>query len=136
MLLKDIKELLGCECLAGEKLLDRDITYCFGADLMSDVLRYARVGCLLLTGITNNQVLQVAEILDLQGIIFVRGKKPDSNVISQAEERNLPMLATGNLMFDTCGILYSKGLRGGKSLLGKTNEHEESIQTVVQDKRR
>ena len=136
MLLKEIKEILGCECLAGEEYLDREITYCFGADLMSDVLRYARVGCLLLTGITNNQVLQVAEILDLQGVIFVRGKKPDSSVIQQAGERKLPLLSTENLMFDTCGILFNKGLRGGKRLQDNKDEHEENLHSDVQDKRR
>ena len=70
MLLKEIKELI-----------------CFGADLMSDVLRFARTGSLLLTGLTNNQVLQVSEILDLKGIIFVRGKLPDSGLIEEAERR-------------------------------------------------
>jgi predicted transcriptional regulator len=131
MLLKNIKELLDCRSLTSEDLLLKNIEYCFGADLMSDVLRFARIGSLLLTGITNNQVLQVAEIMDLKGIIFVRGKEPEKNIVEEAERRKLPLLLTENLMFDSCGILYSKGLRGGKALHGEKNESGNSIQPVI-----
>ncbi|MDD1679409.1 MAG: hypothetical protein LUO93_09555, partial [Methanomicrobiales archaeon] len=77
MLLSNIKLLLDCSSLTSENLLDKEVEFCFGADLMSDVLRFARIGSLLLTGITNKQVLQVSEIMDLKGVIFVRGKEPE-----------------------------------------------------------
>ncbi len=131
MLLKEIKNLLECRSLTSENLLEREIEYCFGADLMSDVLRFARIGTLLLTGITNNQVLQVAEILDLRGIIFVRGKEPEKSIIEEAGKRKLPLLTTDKLLFDTCGILYSKGLRGGKTLLEEKNESGSSLHPIV-----
>jgi predicted transcriptional regulator len=131
MLIKEIKELLDCRSLTSEDLLLRNIEYCFGADLMSDVLRFARIGSLLLTGITNNQVLQVAEIMDLKGIVFVRGKEPEKSIVEEAEKRKLPLLLTENLMFDSCGILYSKGLRGGKTLLDEKNESGNSFQPVI-----
>jgi predicted transcriptional regulator len=131
MLLNEIKNLLDCQSLTSENLMDREVTYCFGADLMSDVLRFARIGSLLLTGITNNQVLQVAEIMDLKGIIFVRGKKPEKGIITEAEKRKLPLMTTDKLMFDTCGILYSNGLRGGKTLLEEKNEQGNSLHTVI-----
>lgn len=131
MILSNIKKLLECRSLTDESLLERDIVYCFGADLMSDVLRFARIGSLLLTGITNNQVLQVAEIMDLKGIIFVRGKEPDKIIVTEAEKRKLPLLTTNKLMFDTCGILFSKGLRGGKTLLEEKNESGNSLHPVI-----
>ena len=131
MLLKDIKNLLECRSLTSENLLEREIEFCFGADLMSDVLRFARIGTLLLTGITNNQVLQVAEILDLRGIIFVRGKEPEKSIIEEAGKRKLPLLTTDKLLFDTCGILYSNGLRGGKTLLEEKNESGSSLHPVI-----
>jgi predicted transcriptional regulator len=131
MLLTEIKKILGCTSLTSEDLLEREIQYCFGADLMSDVLRFARTGSLLLTGLTNNQVLQVSEILDLKGIIFVRGKEPEKSIIEEAEKRKLPLLTTNKLMFDTCGILYSKGLRGGKTLLEEKNEPGNNLHSVI-----
>ena len=131
MLLKDIKDILSCKSLTSEELLDIDIKYCFGADLMSDVLRFCKTGSLLLTGLTNAQVIHVSDIMDLKGIIFVRGKEPDSNVIAQAEKKRLPLLTTTDLLFDTCGILYEKGLRGGKTRLKDKNESRNSLQSIV-----
>jgi predicted transcriptional regulator len=131
MLLQNIKLLLDCTSLTSEGLLDKEIEYCFGADLMSDVLRFARIGSMLLTGLTNNQVLQVAEIMDLKGIIFVRGKEPDTSIVEEAEKRKLPLLKTNRLMFDSCGILYTNGLRGGKTLLEEKNEPGNNLHTVI-----
>jgi len=131
MLLSEIRNILGCTNLTSENLLVREIKYCFGADLMSDVLRFARTGSLLLTGLTNNQVLQVSEILDFKGIIFVRGKEPEKRIIEEADNRKLPLLTTDKLMFDSCGILYSNGLRGGKTLLEEKNEPGNNLHTVV-----
>jgi predicted transcriptional regulator len=131
MLLSEIKKILGCTSLTSEDLLNREIEYCFGADLMSDVLRFARTGSLLLTGLTNNQVLQVSEILDLKGIIFVRGKEPEKSIIEEADKRKLPLLTTDKLMFDSCGILYSNGLRGGKTLLEEKNESGNNLHPII-----
>ncbi len=131
MLLKDIQELLNCKVLTKNVFDNEDIKYCFAADLMSDVLRYARTGSLLLTGLTNMQVLQVAEILDLKGILFVRGKIPEKELIQQAEARRLPLLATGGLLFDSCGLLYEHGLVGGKSRLEDKNETGNAVQSVI-----
>lgn len=122
MNLKEIKTTLQGKSLTDEKLLDREIKHCFAADLMSDVLRYARIGSLLLTGLTNNQVLQVAQLMDLRGIVFVRGKIPPQEVIDEASEMGLPLLTTNHLMFDSCGRLYAHGLRGGRALSVKANE--------------
>ncbi len=131
MLLSKIVELLNCKVLTQDENLLEDIQYCFAADLMSDVLRYARTGSLLLTGLTNNQVLQVAEILDLKGIIFVRGKVPDIDTIKQAKLRKLPLLSTDNLMFNSCGILFRNNLKGGKSRLKDTNDAGSVLHPVV-----
>jgi predicted transcriptional regulator len=131
MLLSEIKKLLNCNYFSSEDLLKKDIKYCFAADLMSDVLKYARTGSLLMTGLTSNQILQVAEILDLSGIVFVRGKIPDKDIISVAEARKIPLLSTKLLLFDSCGILYKHGLHGGKSSLIENDESKSSIKPII-----
>jgi len=63
------------DVLYGEELLDSiDIEYAYGADLMSDVLAFARPGSLLLTGLTNIQIIRTAQMLDIPAVVFVRGK--------------------------------------------------------------
>ena len=113
MTLQEIKEILKCDVLCGEEVLDSlQIEKAFAADLLSDVLAYAKEGTLLLTGITNQQVVRTVEMLELRGIIFVRGKKPDAETITLARSKNIPMLTTRYLMFETCGRLYQRGLTG------------------------
>ncbi len=114
MTVGEIKELLNCEVITGEDLLDTEVRTACGSDMMSDVLAFAKTSCALLTGLCNPQVIRTADMMDIVCIIFVRGKKPDEAMIEMAKENNLPILSTGHRMFSACGLLYESGLRGGK----------------------
>jgi predicted transcriptional regulator len=81
-----------------------------GADLMSDVLAFAQAGSLLMTGLTNPQVVRTAEMAGIVAIVFVRGKIPPPETIALAEEKDIPLLASKYTMFGTCGRLYKAGL--------------------------
>jgi len=91
MTLREIKELLDADILVGESQLDREVKTAFGADLMSDVLAFAKPGSLLITGLTNPQVVRTADVLDIAAIIMVRGKKPAPEAIRLAEEMGIPI---------------------------------------------
>ncbi|MEA3407771.1 MAG: hypothetical protein U9R48_06800 [Chloroflexota bacterium] len=43
------------------------------ADLMSDVLAISHTDALLLTGLTNPQVVRTSEMADIKAVVFVRG---------------------------------------------------------------
>jgi len=77
---------------------------------MSDVLAFSQPGALLLTGLVNAQTIHTAFIAEIKAIVFVRGKKPDNEVIALAKEKKIPLLGTPFSMFEACGILYKKGL--------------------------
>ena len=112
MKLSEIRKILDAEVLCCEELLDREISYACSADLMSDVLAFAREDSLLLTGLTNLQVIRTAEMSDSVAIIFVRGKKPALEVIELAKQSKLPLLTTPYLMYESCCLLYINGLSG------------------------
>lgn len=112
MTLKEIKDRLKADVLCGEEFLDREVSYAFGSDLMSDVLAYVKGKTLLLTGLTNPQVIRTAEMADVVAILFVRGKIPEQDVIDLAIENSMAILTTKYTLFTTSGILYSYGLRG------------------------
>lgn len=112
MKLKEIVELLNCEIITGEKHLEQVVSYAFGSDLMSDVLAYTEEDTVLLTGLCNNQVIRTAEMLDLNAVIFVRGKKPDAEVIQLAREGDMFLACTNLSMYSASGVLYSHGLEG------------------------
>ncbi|HHW43477.1 MAG TPA: transcriptional regulator [Desulfotomaculum sp.] len=111
MRLKKIRELLGADVLWGEDRLELEVTGGFGCDLISDSLCFARPDCLLLTGLTNIQIIRIAEMIEARAIVFVRGKVPGEEIIAQAREKGIPLLKTPMFMFEACGILYQAGLR-------------------------
>jgi predicted transcriptional regulator len=112
MKLKDITRILDAKVITGADLLQQDVTMACGSDLMSDVLSFVKSGSLLLTGLTNPQVVRTAEMADLTAVCFVRGKKPDQETIKMAESQNIPLLTTPLPMFESCGRLYKEGLPG------------------------
>ena len=112
MKLSEVRDILDAEIIVGEDCLDLEVRTAFGADLMSDVLAFAKAGSLLLTGLTNTQVIRTANVLDIAAIILVRGKKPSSETITLASELKIPILATKYILFETAGRLYMKGIVG------------------------
>ena len=114
MTILEVKETLGARVLSGEEWLDKEVHTACGSDMMSDVLAFVKDQAVLLTGLCNPQVIRTAEMMDIVCIVFVRDKKPDEEMIRLANEREIPLLATGHRMFSACGMLYEKGLRGGK----------------------
>ena len=112
MKLRDVREILDAEVVFGEEILDMEITTAFACDLMSDVLAFAKAGSMLLTGLTNPQVVRTAHVLDIAAIIIVRGKKPSTETIALAKELKIPIMMTKYILFETAGRLYSKGIVG------------------------
>ena len=112
MTLHEIRKLLDAEVLIGEDQLDMEVKTAFVADLMSDVLAFATAGSLLITGLTNPQVVRTADVLDIAAIIMGRGKMPSHETFQLAEEVNIPILTTKYILFEIAGRLYAKGIRG------------------------
>ena len=112
MTLEEVKEILRAEVITGSSSLQTEVKMGCGCDLMSDVLAFVKSESLLLTGLTNMQVVRTAEMADIAAICFVRGKKPDGEVIKLADSKGLPLLTTELPMFESCGQLYKHGLIG------------------------
>lgn len=111
MTLRDILTLLEAEVLTPNSDLDKEIPCAFASDLISDILMCTKEPTLLLTGLTNTQVIRLSDMIDLLGIVFVRGKVPPQELIEMAEERNLVLLSTKLTMYRSSGILFNTGLR-------------------------
>jgi predicted transcriptional regulator len=123
LLLREVQKILDAEVLVGADKLDMDVHTAFAADLMSDVLAFADSGCLLLTGLTNPQVIRTADVLDIAAIILVRGKRPPPETIRAAAEKKIPLLSTKYIMFESAGRLYAKGIVGSTQKVGGDRVH-------------
>jgi predicted transcriptional regulator len=111
MTLGEVKSALGAKILTGEDDMNITIDKAYCADLMSDVLAFSITNSLLITGLTNNQVIRSAEMADIRAIVFVQSKRPDTETIALADAKKIPLLVTDRTMFEVCGKLYEKGLR-------------------------
>ncbi len=112
MTLREVQEILDAEVYVGKDQLGMEVHTAFGADLMSDVLAFAQAGSLLLTGLTNPQIVRTSDVLDIAAIIIVRGKRPLPETVRLAEEMKIPILGTRYILFETAGRLYAKGIVG------------------------
>lgn len=119
--LAQIKDWLDAEVLTGSEAMEQKVSMAHSADLMSDVLAFSQSDSILLTGLTNPQVVRTAEVAGILGVVFVRGKRPAQVVVELAEEYGLPLLVSNLSMFDAVGLLFARGLRGW-SLVGPLDE--------------
>ena len=113
MKLAEVKDILHCEVLSGEDGISMEIETVVASDGMSEILAFARPGAMMITGLTNIQSVRTADIANVRAIIYIRGKRPAENAIRLAQEHRIPVLATDLGMFDVCGILRTRGLKGG-----------------------
>ncbi len=110
MKLREILQIVDGKVITKGADLDLEVQMGCGADLMSDVLAFTHDGTLLLSGLTNPQVVRTAEMAGIVAILFVRGKIPPPETIALAEEKGIPLLASKYTMFETCGRIHAAGL--------------------------
>lgn len=115
MKLSDVQSILEATVYSGEDMLDMEVRSACGSDLMSDVLAFAKDHAMLLTGLQNLQVIRTAEMMDIEAVVFVRGKVPGEDAVKLAKAKGIVLMSTENPMFAACGKLYSRGLSGGKA---------------------
>ncbi len=100
---------------AEEEVAARDpgveLTGCFAADLMSDVLAFAAPGSLLITGLTTDQTIRTAAIRHLTAVIVIEGKEIGSDMREAAREESTPVYRTPLSKYEACALLMQAGLR-------------------------
>ena len=112
MTISDMVKVLNASVLRGGDRLDTPVSTACCSDLMSDVLAFVNEKTVLITGLTNPHVVRTSEMLDLKCLVFARGKIPTDDILDQAEEQGLVVIATKQTAFTACGLLYEAGLRG------------------------
>ena len=110
MNLINIIKLANGHVLTEDLDINIEISGAYGADLMSDVLAASQSDAVLLTGLTNPQVVRTAQMADFRAIIFVRGKQPQAETLLLAKQENIPLITSSFGMFELCGRLHKAGL--------------------------
>lgn len=85
---------------------DTEVRDGYVSDLLSDVLAHAEPGDLWLTHQRHLNVVAVGKLREVAGIVFVRGLRPNPEVIQKAREEGVNLLVSPNDAFHTAGKLH------------------------------
>ncbi|MEN8116173.1 MAG: hypothetical protein ABFS16_04305 [Bacteroidota bacterium] len=110
MRLTEIIRLTNAKLVVGDAIENKDVQKAFSSDLMSDVLTLDEENILLITGLSNIQLIRTAEMAEVDVVLIARDKKASDDMIQLAIDNDLVLLETPYSVFKTSGILFSNGL--------------------------
>jgi serine kinase of HPr protein (carbohydrate metabolism regulator) len=112
IVLADLVEKLGLEVRSARGRLDAEVTGGYASDLLSDVMAHSREGNVWITLQVHQNVVAVACMKDLAGIILVSGREPQEETLETAEAENIPVMVSKLPAFELVGRVYNLGIRG------------------------
>lgn len=112
MTVSDIVKNFGLQTRAGREKLLEEVTGGYVSDLLSDVIAHSRKGNIWITLQTHPNIVAVAAMKELSGIILTGGREPEPDTIQKAEAEGIPILVSPLLTFELVGRLYQVGIPG------------------------
>lgn len=106
MKLKEVIEKLKLKVLMSPENMDLEVTGGYASDLLSDVIANSKQGNLWITLQTHQNIIAVAKLKDLAGIIIVNNREPDEETLGKANEENVTLLGSEEMAFEVSGKLY------------------------------
>jgi hypothetical protein len=110
--LKDLAGQLGWEVKTHNVPLEAEVRTGYASDLLSDVLANSVEGDLWVTRQTHLNIVAIAVMRDLSGILLVNGAHPDPDTVEKAVEKMVPIFRTPLPTFEVVGRLYQLGISG------------------------
>jgi hypothetical protein len=110
----DLQELinsLSLEVKTPELDLHREVTGGYVSDRLSDVIGNAHKGTIWVTLQIHLNIVAVASLKELAGIILINNRSPDADTLKRANAENVPVMTSTLPAFELVGKLYALGLR-------------------------
>jgi predicted transcriptional regulator len=112
MKLEKVVRELKMEVRSAAQNLSREVSGGYASDLLSDVMAHASNNHLWVTVQVHQNIVAVAVVKELAGVVIVNGREPDEETLTRAEREGIPILVTELPTFEVVGRLYQLGLRG------------------------
>ncbi len=111
MNLADIVQKLDLQVCAGaDRLAEKEVTGGYACDLLSYVMAKAKGGNLWLTVQGHPNIVAVADLVNLAGVVVTEGAKIDPATVEKAEQEGVPLLASSLTTYEIAGRLYALGV--------------------------
>jgi len=110
--LKEIIKTLNLEAVSSARLGDPSVVGGYAADLLSCAMKGAKKDYVWVTLQSHLNVVAVASLLNLAGVIITEGNRPDQETIARAEKEGVILLVTPKTTYTVVGELTLMGVRG------------------------
>ncbi len=112
MKLAEIVDRLALEVRAGaNQVAEREVTGGYACDLLSYVMARAKEGNLWLTVQGHPNIVAVASLVNLAGIVVTEGARIEPATVEKADQEGVPLLATPLTSYQLAGRLYDLGVK-------------------------
>ena len=112
MKLEEVCRTLSLTVRTAKGRLEREVTGGYASDLLSCVMARAQTGNIWITLQAHPNIVAVASLLNLAGVIITEGVEPDEATQTKAEEEGVPLLMTPLTTFAVVAGLTGLGIRG------------------------
>ncbi len=112
MKLQEIVNELGLEVRCAAPDLNKQVIGGYASDLLSDVIANSKKNDIWVTLQIHQNIVGVASLKELAGIIIVNGREPEEETLKKAEKEHIPIMLTELPAFEIVGRLYRLGIRG------------------------
>jgi len=110
--LTELIQKLNLRVRSAKDRLNRDVTGGYASDLLSDVLANSEEGNLWITLQIHQNIIGVASMKGLAGIILVNNREPEPETVEKADSEKIPVMVSELPAFELVGRLYNMGIGG------------------------
>lgn len=114
MKLEELARQLSLEVRSAAGHLDTEVTGGYVSDLLSCVMARAQAGNVWITVQGHPNIVAVASLLNLAGIIITEGEVPRADTLSKAEQEGVPILTTPLTTYALVSQLVERGVPGSR----------------------
>jgi predicted transcriptional regulator len=111
MKVSEVVHALALTVAAGARGLDSEVTGGYSSDMLSCAMAGASTGNLWVTLQSHLNVVAVATLNELAGVIITEGKPVSPEALAKADDEGIPILTTRLGSFAVCGQLWDLGVK-------------------------
>jgi hypothetical protein len=111
MKLNELSQQLALEVRTAKGKLDAEVTGGYASDLLSWVMAKAQAGSVWITIQAHPNIVAVASLISLSGIIIAEGVAPEPATLEKAEQEGIPILTTPLNVYAVAGKMFELGVR-------------------------
>lgn len=118
--LKEIIDMLSLETVVSVSAEGRSVVGGYASDLLSCAMKGAKKDYVWVTLQSHLNVVAVASLLNLVGVIITEGNRPDPETVARAEKEGVLLMITPKPTFTVVGELTSLGVRAEPQGAGRS----------------